>query len=125
MLLLYFFIKYNFYIPITTITQSLENEVRIDDPVLLNKHDEFGVLSNKYNLLYSKLQDQIKHNRLLLNENKLFITDMVHQIRTPLTVIMTNTSLIEMKTKENVSSHIAQINSAINMLSNSLITLTN
>jgi signal transduction histidine kinase len=119
MLLLYFVIKYNFYIPITTITQNLENEVIIDDPVLLNKHDEFGVLSNKYNLLYLKLQDQIKHNRLLLNENKLFITDMVHQIRTPLTVIMTNTSLIEMKTKEKVSSYIAQINSAINMLSNS------
>ena len=91
----------------------------IDDPILLNKNNEFGVLSNKYNLLYSKLQDQIKHNRLLLNENKQFITDMVHQIRTPLTVIMTNTSLIEMKTKEKVSSYIAQINSAINMLSNS------
>jgi signal transduction histidine kinase len=119
MLLLYFFIKYNFYIPITTITRHLENEIIIDDPVLLNKHDEFGVLSNKYNLLYSKLQDQIKHNRLLLNENKQFITDMVHQIRTPLTIIMTNASLIEMKTKEKISSYIAQINSAINMLSNS------
>ncbi len=119
MLLLYFFIKYHFYIPITAITEKLENEVKIDDPVLLNKNDEFGVLSNQYNLLYSKLQDQVKNNRLLLNENKLFITDMVHQIRTPLTVIMTNTSLIEMKTKEKVSSYIAQINSAINMLSNS------
>jgi signal transduction histidine kinase len=119
MLLLYFVIKYNFYIPITTITQNLENEGMVDDPVLLNDNNEFGILSNKYNLLYSKLQEQIKHNRLLLNENKQFITDMVHQIRTPLTVIMTNTSLIEMKTKEKVSSYIAQINSAINMLSNS------
>ncbi len=119
MLLLYFFIKYNFYIPITKITGNLENEVKINDPVLLNKNDEFGVLAKKYNFLYSKLQDQVKDNRLLLNENKLFITDMVHQIRTPLTVIMTNTSLIEMKTKEKVSSYIAQINSAINMLSNS------
>jgi len=32
---------------------------------------------------------------------------------------MTNTSLIEMKTKEKVSPYITQINSAINMLSNS------
>jgi signal transduction histidine kinase len=44
---------------------------------------------------------------------------MVHQIRTPLAVIMTNTSLIEMKSKEQISSYITQINSAINMLSNS------
>lgn len=119
MLLLYFFIKYNFYIPITKITRNLENEVKITDPVLLNKNDEFGVLAKKYNLLYSKLQDQVKNNLLLLNENKIFIADMVHQIRTPLSVIMTNSSLIEMKTEDQVSSYLTQINSAINMLSNS------
>jgi signal transduction histidine kinase len=119
MIFLFFFIKYNFYIPISIFTQSLENEVMIDNPDILNKNDEFGVLSKKYNLLYLNLQNQIKHNQALLNENKQFITDMVHQIRTPLTVIMTNTSLIEMKTKEKVSTNISQINSAINMLSNS------
>ena len=69
--------------------------------------------------LHKKLQDQIEHNQLLLDENKQFISDMVHQIRTPLSVIMTNTSLIEMKSELQVSSYIAQINSAINMLSNS------
>jgi len=69
--------------------------------------------------LHEKLQDQIEHNQLLLDENKQFIADMVHQIRTPLTVIMTNTSLIEMKSELEVSSYVTQINSAINMLSNS------
>lgn len=69
--------------------------------------------------LHLKLQDQIEHNQLLLDENKMFIADMVHQIRTPLSVIMTNSSLIEMKTDNGVSSYITQINSAINMLSNS------
>jgi len=72
-----------------------------------------------YNLLYAKHQAQIEKNQLLLNENKQFIADMVHQIRTPLSVIMTNTSLIEMKSKSQVSSYLMQINSAINMLSNS------
>jgi len=65
------------------------------------------------------LQDQVKKNQFLLEENKQFIADMVHQIRTPLSVIMTNASLIEMKTKDQVSSYLTQINSAINMLSNS------
>jgi PAS domain S-box-containing protein len=69
--------------------------------------------------LHIKLQDQIEHNQLLLEENKMFIADMVHQIRTPLSVIMTNTSLIEIKANKEVSSYITQINSAINMLSNS------
>lgn len=69
--------------------------------------------------LHKKLQDQIENNQLLLDENKQFIADMVHQIRTPLTVIMTNTSLIEMKSELEVSSYVTQINSAINMLSNS------
>ncbi|MBT8348247.1 MAG: PAS domain-containing protein [Sulfurovum sp.] len=69
--------------------------------------------------LHKKLKDQIEHNQLLLTENKEFIADMVHQIRTPLSVIMTNTSLIEMKSESEVSSYITQINSAINMLSNS------
>jgi len=119
MSLLYFFIKYNFYIPVTNITQKFENEEMIDDPELFNKKNEFGILTEKYNALYIKLQDQIETNKHLLNENKQFIADLVHQIRTPLTVIMTNSSLIEMKTNEQVSSYTKQINSAINMLSNS------
>ena len=69
--------------------------------------------------LYAQLQDQIKHNERLLVENKQFIADMVHQIRTPLSVIMSNTSLIDMKYKSQGSPYITQINSAINMLTNS------
>jgi len=70
-------------------------------------------------VLHEELQKQIEDNQRLLNENKQFIADMVHQIKTPLSVIMTNTSLIEMKSKENISTYVTQINSAINMLSNS------
>ena len=68
--------------------------------------------------LHQSLQSQVEKNQSLLQENKLFIADMVHQIRTPLSVIMINSSLIEMETEHQVSSYVAQINSAINMLSN-------
>lgn len=68
-------------------------------------------------------EEQIKSltedNKTLLEENKQFIADMVHQIRTPLTVIMTNTSLLEMKHQLHNSDYIKQINSSINVLSNS------
>jgi len=116
---LYTIIKKQFYVPITNITQNFKDKVQIKDPSLLGKKDEFGTLVTEYNDLYLQLYNQIENNQLLLNENKQFIADMVHQIRTPLTVIMTNTSLIEMKSKEKISSYVAQINSAINMLSNS------
>ena len=69
--------------------------------------------------LHITLQNQVEKNQFLLDENKQFIADMVHQIRTPLTVIMTNSSLIEMKSESQISSYTTQINSAINMLSNS------
>ena len=118
MFILYYFIKNYFYIPITKITQAFENEGKITDQHLLVKKDEFGTLIHEYNTLYEKLQQQIENNQHLLQDNKQFIANMVHQIRTPLTVIMGNTSLIEMKTGIVVSSYIMQINSAINMLSN-------
>ena len=116
--LLYAIIKNHFYIPITKITQNFKDKIKIKDPSLLRKKDELGTLVTEYNALYSQLSDQIENNQLLLNENKQFIADMVHQIRTPLSVIMTNSSLIEMQSERQVSSYTSQINAAINMLSN-------
>lgn len=43
---------------------------------------------------------------------------MVHQIKTPLSTIMLNTSLMEMKSDERTVGNIKQINSAISMLNN-------
>ena len=86
--------------------------------IIEDKTEEY-LAKKELESLHVKLQNQIEHNQLLLKENKLFIADMVHQIRTPLSVIMTNSSLIEMKTDKQVSSYITQIHSAINMLSNS------
>ncbi len=84
----------------------------IDDKTQENTHKK------QLESLHETLKIQVKENQSLLKENKLFITDMVHQIRTPLSVIMINSSLIEMETEDQVSSYVAQINSAINMLSN-------
>lgn len=53
-----------------------------------------------------KIKDLTVNNENLLAENKQFIADMVHQIRTPLTVIMANTSLLEMKYALHDSSYV-------------------
>ena len=65
-----------------------------------------------------KIKNLLAINQDLLKENKEFIADMVHQIKTPLTTIMLNTSLIEMKSDEKTSANVRQINSAISMLNN-------
>jgi signal transduction histidine kinase len=98
--------------------KSVENTIIGGVGIIEDKTEEY-IAKKELESLHLKLQDQIEHNQLLLDENKIFIADMVHQIRTPLSVIMTNSSLIEMKTDKDVSSYITQINSAINMLSNS------
>ena len=86
---------------------------------IINDKTQEHINQKELKSLHSTLHEQVRKNQILLEENKRFIADMVHQIRTPLSVIMTNTSLIEMKTKGKVSSYLTQINSAINMLSNS------
>ncbi len=83
------------------------------------QEQEIKELQGEKDLLDISLEEQLDKNKLLLNENKLFIADMVHQIKTPLSVIISNASLIEMRSNLEFSSYITQINSAINMLSNS------
>lgn len=118
--ILYYFIKYNFYKPMINMSNIIESENKIEDPLLLAKKDEFGILISKYNKLYDSLSREIEVNKLLLNENKRFIADTVHQIRTPLTNIMMNGEMIKQFQKdESLSIFIEQIDASINMLSNS------
>lgn len=98
-----------------------------------NENDEviggIGILEDKTQahndeqsrlLLNSELQKQVEKNQFLLNENRDFIANMVHQIRTPLSVIMLNAELIEAsQANEKVTEFVEQMTSAINMLSNS------
>lgn len=105
--------------PIEVILTSIENKSEIKDTAILSKKDELSIVAKKYNALFQSLNSEIEKNHFLLNENKQFIADMVHQIRTPLTVIMTNSSLIEMESSMKIQQYTDQINSSINMLSNS------
>lgn len=83
--------------------------------MILNNHAQ----GEKIKDLYEEIKNHEQHNQQLLENNKQFITDMAHQIKTPLSVIMINSSLIELETKNQVSFYVSEINAAINMLSNS------
>ncbi|WP_457750176.1 sensor histidine kinase [Sulfurimonas sp.] len=120
LLLFYYIIRKNFYNPIMKIFTTLEKEEKITDKTLLKKKDEFGILVEKYNKLFDSLHTQIALNKNLLIENKRFITDTVHQIRTPLTNIMMNGEMVKrFQNDEKLCNFIDQIDASINMLSNS------
>ena len=81
---------------------------------------EINELKESYNSLHYKLNNEIDKNKNLLELNRRFIVDTIHQIRTPLNVIMLNTDLLKMEIKdENVHEIMEEIDAAVAMLNNS------
>ena len=75
--------------------------------------------TTKYHKAQDKLKKQVLKNDELVAYNKNFISNIVHQIRTPLAVIMSNVSMLEIISKNDIKKYTKQINAAINLLSNS------
>jgi signal transduction histidine kinase len=114
---LYQFVLNNVSLKLLNIISHIQKNKDSDEKNIIVK--EIADLQNNYNKLHDLLNSEVEKNQELLNENKQFIADMVHQIRTPLTVIMANSSRIEMKGDKEIHPFVNQINSSISMLSNS------
>ena len=107
-------------IPLYTLEKNMQNKTIVSEPKILNKQDEVGLMINTYNDLLDNLNKEIEKNQFLLNENKQFIADTVHQIRTPLSNIMMNGDMIKLyENDQKLSIFIDQINASINMLNHS------
>ena len=120
LLLIFFFIRNGFTKKVETIAKSIKNKSKIEDTTILLANDEFSFIAKEYNTLFDSLKKEIETNKKLLEENKRFIADTVHQIRTPLTNIMMNSEMIERNLKDDTLSNFTdQINASINMLTNS------
>jgi len=120
LIIVFLFIEKNFKLPMDIIISNIKKKEKIDYDVLLARKDELSLIANEYNKLFDSLQKEIAINKDLLEENKCFIADTVHQIRTPLSIIMMNNDLIKMFKKDSVlQEFLDQIDASINMLSNS------
>ena len=120
LLFIFIYIRNNFTQKIEIIVDSINQKREINDKSLLLKNDELSIVSKEYNNLFKSLNKEINLNKNLLTENKRFIADTVHQIRTPLTNIMMNSEMIKRTQKDNtMSNFVEQINASINMLTNS------
>lgn len=106
--------------PLYKLNKSMSKVETVDSINYLNSEDEISTIIVSYNKLLKDLNQEIDKNQFLLNENKQFIADTVHQIRTPLANIMMNGDMIRLyKKDEKLSSFIDQINASISMLNNS------
>jgi len=81
---------------------------------------EIDELISTYNSYRDKLNEEIKKNEELLKENKRFVVDTIHQIKTPLSIIALNSDFIKMNTEnKEILESIEEIESAISMLTHS------
>ena len=120
LLFVFVFIKNSFTKKIDIIIESINNKKKIKNKELLDQNDELSIVSKEYNSLFDSLIKEIQLNENLLLENKRFIADTVHQIRTPLTNIIMNGEMIKkFQTDDKLSLFIEQIDASTNMLSNS------
>ena len=74
--------------------------------------------TTSYQNLETNLKRAIHKNHELIKYNKNFVANMVHQIRTPMAVIMSNLSFLEYFSNDK-NRHSLQINASITTLSNS------
>jgi signal transduction histidine kinase len=116
LIFIFFFIKNNFTKPIEVLIKSINHKEAVKDTTLLKKNDELGIVAKEYNTLLESLKQEIAVNTNLLEENKRFIADTVHQIRTPLTNIMMNSDMVKLTVQDTLSDEFID---QINLLTNS------
>jgi len=99
------------------VTKMKKNEP-IENKNFFVKELEDLVLS--YNEYRQRLNQEIEKNKNLLLENKRFIVDTVHQLKTPLSIITLNSDFLKMSLKgEEATEILDEIEAAIAMLTNS------
>jgi len=97
---------------------KMEKNEPIENKSFFIKELEDLVLS--YNEYRQRLNQEIEKNKNLLLENKRFIVDTVHQLKTPLSIITLNSDFLKMNLKDEEAKEILdEIEAAIAMLTNS------
>lgn len=93
----YYVIRKDVVTPLEKITEATFNKIPITDHALLNNHNEISSLAKSVNFLNHKLSRQIHLKNRLLEIQKTFISNTIHEVSTPLNVIGLNVDLLEMQ----------------------------
>ena len=113
-MVVYFFVKYYFIKPLKFFSESMKENKKFEENSYIKEIDN---IQKNYNMLYDKLTSEIAKNKELLLLNRRFVVDTIHQIRTPLNVILLNIELLRECCDDGEI--LDEIEASISMLSNS------
>ncbi len=110
------YIRYRISKPFNYLLKQMKDREIVDEKKLYNNF-EFIKVSRLYDELI-KLQKEIENkNKQLKMDNKEFILSSIHQLKTPLSVILMNVELLEMKINdESLKEFINEIKASIDTL---------
>jgi signal transduction histidine kinase len=97
----YYSIQKNVVLPLEHITAATFKNQPITDKKILSNHNEISMLAKSINYLNHRLSRQIDLKNRLIENQKIFISNAIHELSTPLNVINLNTNLLEMEYGKN------------------------
>lgn len=95
-----FLIQRSIVAPLRKLTYAVVHNHHIQDDDLL-KHKDFSILVKSLNTLRKKLKKQTQRRQHLLDDQKAFVGNSIHELSTPLNVISINAQMLEMLSPEN------------------------
>ncbi len=116
LLIVYIFFEYSILVPIDIITNSIKYQTSIKNQKLIEKNDEIGLFVSNYNKMYHKLQEDIDLKSTLIKKQDIFVKNAIHEINTPLNIMLLNNELRERKYGTDIFSK--YITSAITTIEN-------
>lgn len=108
--------------PIDTMAAHIKNKSLITKQCLLAKNDEIGTLVQNYNQMFDQIQQDIDLKNKLIHKQDIFVKNAIHEISTPLNVMLLNSELRDREFgKDSYSLNIA---SSIKTIENTFEDLT-
>lgn len=102
--------------PLQTLSQATQQmaEGDLSTRVVINREDEFGILSHSFNDMAQRIEETVSTLRR-------FLSDAAHEINTPITALRTNLELITPETgTQNIERALSQVKRLENLTRNLL-----
>lgn len=86
--------------PLNTLTKYIIHNKEIDAQKIL-KYEDFHFLAKSINFLRNKLKKRSDHIAQMMEQQKSFVANSIHELSTPLSVIDINTKILQMHHQDN------------------------
>lgn len=94
------FVKRRIVEPLSILQTNMKQKKEVAPSVLYQHSDEISSMARVYNQLLVDLRREIKTNQELLEQFKTFTGNMIHQVRTPISVIKIALEMVQTENKE-------------------------